>query len=346
VANIRTHNLAQFPRLHIDAALHVCNHLRVIAHAPPAHRHAERTRISLRVSILASGSTGNCTLLETECTTLLIDAGIGRRELQRRFEALGRARPERVDGILVTHEHTDHSSAVAQLARDWDCPAYLTEPTYREMQKMYDEDFSAQGLSKQTLKPGPDAASDGEPKPEQKSKPSAKTRIDHIQHIRPGMRFAIGDIEVSAFAIPHDAADPVGYSFRVNGTKVAIVTDLGYMPELVKHHIREADLLILESNHDLDMLKVGPYPWYIKQRVMGRTGHLSNTVVSEFLADCEVFDGRARYLVLAHLSEQNNTPDLARICAEEALGRRAPLFQYRGDLHIASQRTPLGPFEL
>ncbi len=92
----------------------------------------------------------------------------------------------------------------------------------------------------------------------------------------------------------------------MNGTKVAIVTDLGYLPELVKHHLREADFLILESNHDLDMLKVGPYPWYIKQRVMSRTGHLSNTIVSEFLADAEVFDGRARHLVLAHLSEQNN----------------------------------------
>jgi phosphoribosyl 1,2-cyclic phosphodiesterase len=94
------------------------------------------------------------------------------------------------------------------------------------------------------------------------------------------------------------------------------------------------------------MLKVGPYPWYIKQRVMSRTGHLSNTIVSEFLADAEVFDGRALHLVLAHVSEQNNTPDLARICAEEALNRRASEFAFRGTLHVASQRVPLGPFEL
>jgi phosphoribosyl 1,2-cyclic phosphodiesterase len=118
------------------------------------------------------------------------------------------------------------------------------------------------------------------------------------------------------------------------------------MPELVKHHLREADFLVLESNHDLDMLKVGPYPWFIKQRVMSRTGHLSNTVVSEFLSDTEVFDGHARHLVLAHLSEQNNNPDLARLSAEEALGRRADDFAFRGTLHIASQRVPLGPFEL
>jgi phosphoribosyl 1,2-cyclic phosphodiesterase len=146
--------------------------------------------------------------------------------------------------------------------------------------------------------------------------------MKRVEHIRAGEQFQIGDIEVNPFAIPHDAADPVGYAFRANGTKVAIVTDLGYMPEVVKYHLREADFLILESNHDLEMLKVGPYPWYIKQRVMSRTGHLSNEVVSQFLADAELFDGRARHLVLAHISEQNNTPDVARISAEEALSRR------------------------
>ncbi|HTS13799.1 MAG TPA: MBL fold metallo-hydrolase [Candidatus Limnocylindrales bacterium] len=262
---------------------------------------------------MASGSTGNCTLLETERTTLLVDAGLGRREMLRRFEALGRARPDRVDAILITHEHTDHASGLAQLARDWKCPAYLTEPTHREILKAYAD--------------------------------SPKTKIERVQHIHAGMRFEIGDIEVIPFAIPHDAADPVGYAFRTNGIKVAVVTDLGYMPELVKHHLRESDFLVLESNHDLDMLKLGPYPWYIKQRVMSRTGHLSNTIVSDFLADSEVFDGHARHVVLAHLSEQNNTPDLARISAEEALGRRSEAFAYRGTLHIASQRTPLGPFE-
>ena len=271
-------------------------------------------RISFRISILASGSTGNCTLLESGCTTLLIDAGLGKKEMLRRFETLGRARPEHVDGILITHEHSDHSNGVAQLSRDWKCPAYLTEPTHREILKMYE--------------PGP------------------KARIERAVYIRPGIRFVIGDIEITAFTIPHDAADPVGYCFSANGKKVAIVTDLGYMPELVKHHLRECDLLILESNHDLEMLKVGPYPWYIKQRVMSRTGHLSNSIVSEFLADAEVFDGRALHLVLAHVSEQNNTPDLARICAEEALNRRAAEYAFRGTLHVASQRIPLGPFEL
>ena len=258
-------------------------------------------------------------MLETEHTTLLIDAGVGRREFERRFKALGRSLPRRVDAILITHEHTDHSSAVAQLARFWRCPAYLTESTHREIVKMFT--------------PEPD-------------KPCRKATIERAEYIRPGEHFEIGDIEVSPFHIPHDAVDPVAFSFRTNGTKVAIATDLGYMPELVKQHLRMADFLILESNHDLEMLKVGPYPWHIKQRVMSRTGHLSNHVVSEFLADVEVFDAQARHLVLAHLSEQNNTPDIAQISAEQALASRPGVFAFRGSLHIASQRTPLGPFEL
>jgi phosphoribosyl 1,2-cyclic phosphodiesterase len=258
-------------------------------------------------------------LLETERTALLIDAGLGKKEMLRRFEALGRERPSRVDAVLITHEHSDHSSGLAQMAREWDCPAYLTEPTHREILKMYAED--------------PD-------------KPGKKAKIDRVEYVHPGKSFEIGDIEITPFTIPHDASDPVGYAFRSNGTKVAIVTDLGYLPELVKQHLRDADFLILESNHDLEMLKMGPYPWYIKQRVMSRTGHLSNSVVSEFLADADVYDGRARHLVLAHLSEQNNNPDLARISAEEALNRRPGEFCFRGILHIASQRIPLGPFEL
>jgi phosphoribosyl 1,2-cyclic phosphodiesterase len=118
------------------------------------------------------------------------------------------------------------------------------------------------------------------------------------------------------------------------------------MPELVKVHLRECDCLVLESNHDLDMLKVGPYPWVVKQRVLSRTGHLSNHAVSEFLADPEGFDSRARYLVLAHISQENNNPDLVRISAEEALRRRPAECAFTGEVLVASQHVPLRTLEL
>jgi phosphoribosyl 1,2-cyclic phosphodiesterase len=171
-------------------------------------------------------------------------------------------------------------------------------------------------------------------------------RLDRVEHIRAGQKFIVGDIEVSPFAIPHDAVDPLGYTFRANGTKVAIVTDLGYLPELVKVHLREADCLVLESNHDLEMLKVGPYPWHIKQRVMSRTGHLSNHTVSEYLSDAEGFDARARFVVLAHLSENNNNPDVARICAQEALDRRTGSAAFSGEVIIARQEAPIPTLNL
>ena len=270
--------------------------------------HAE-ARITLRISILASGSSGNCTLLETERTRLLVDAGLGKKETQRRLAVLER-KVDHVDGILISHEHTDHCTGLPQLARQWRATVYVTEPTEYEIRRI---------LPERTAK-----------------------RIERVEHVRPGQRFQIGDIEVSAFAIPHDAADPLGFTFRANGYKVGLVTDLGYLPELVKHHLRGADCMILESNHDLEMLKVGPYPWFVKQRVMSRTGHLSNHAVSEFLADAEGFDAAARYLVLAHLSENNNNPDLARLSAEEALSRRPGEAAFRGELMIASQHKPLG----
>lgn len=271
------------------------------------------TSIGFRVSILASGSSGNCTLLETGRTRLLVDAGLGKKEMLRRLAALGLAF-DSLDGILISHEHSDHSGGMAQLARHWRAPVFLTEPTLHEVRLNLSE--------------------------------TAARKLERIEHVRAGQRFTIGDIEVNAFAIPHDAVEPVGFTFRSNGCKVALVTDLGYLPELVKYHLRDSDCLILESNHDLDMLKVGPYPWYIKQRVMSRTGHLSNHALSEFLADADGFDGRARYLVLAHLSEQNNNPDLAQLSAEEALRRRPAEAAFTGELIVASQQTPLGPLEL
>jgi phosphoribosyl 1,2-cyclic phosphodiesterase len=274
---------------------------------------AEAGEIQFRISILASGSSGNATLLETGSTRLLFEAGIGKKELLRRMEALG-IPPEGLDGILISHEHSDHASGLPQLLRHWGATAYLTRGAHGGLQRSLPE--------------------------------SSARKIDHVEYIEPGRQFQVGDIQVTPFAVPHDAADPLGFAFEAGGVKVAMITDLGYLPEMVKQHLRGADCLILESNHDLDMLKAGPYPWQIKQRVMSRTGHLSNHVVSEYLADAESFDGAARHVILAHISENNNNPDLVRLSAEEALGRRPAECAFRGELHVAMQRQPLGPFEL
>jgi phosphoribosyl 1,2-cyclic phosphodiesterase len=252
-------------------------------------------------------------LLETDHTRLLVDAGLGKKETLRRLAAVGRD-VDRLDGIVISHEHSDHIGSLAQVLGQWRTTVYLNEATHTEVMRILPE--------------------------------TSHKRLDHVEHIRAGQRFLVGDIEVSPFSIPHDAIDPLGFTFRTNGTKVAIVTDLGYLPELVKVHLRDSDCLMLESNHDLEMLKVGPYPWHIKQRVMSRTGHLSNHTVSEFLADAEAFDAHARYVVLAHLSENNNNPDVARISAQEALGRRTGAASFYGELIVASQTSPLPTLNL
>ncbi len=267
----------------------------------------------MRVSILASGSSGNLTLLETEHTRILVDAGLGKRETLARLAAIGRE-IDHLDGILITHEHADHCSGLPQMLGLWKAPLYVTEPTMDALNRILPDTF--------------------------------RKRLQKAETIQAGQRFSIGDIGIHAFAIPHDAADPIGFTFRTNGTKVAICTDLGYMPELVKVHLRGTDCLILESNHDLDMLKVGPYPWVVKQRVLSRTGHLSNHAVSEYLADPDGFDQFARYLVLAHVSQENNNPDLARISAEEALGRRPTEVAFTGELLVASQSVPMKSLDL
>ena len=175
-------------------------------------------------------------------------------------------------------------------------------------------------------------------------KDSAGNRVqaERLELFSSGKAFSVGDIEVMPFTIPHDAADPVGFRFVTEGVRMAIATDLGFMAQNVKDQLRSCDGLILESNHDLEMLRVGPYPWSVKQRVMSRVGHLSNDALAEFLTTD--YDGGAAFLVLAHLSEQNNHPDLARVAAERALGMRQGLWGNR--LVLASQDEPLSTLTL
>jgi phosphoribosyl 1,2-cyclic phosphodiesterase len=240
-----------------------------------------REKAIVTVSVLASSSSGNCTLVATERTRLLVDAGLSRKETFERLNAAGVA-PESLTAILVTHEHTDHVSGVQAIARKLRIPIYLSRLTAP-------------------------AIPWGEHMPT-------------LEMFAAGASFTIGDIDVTSFTIPHDAADPVGYSLRAEGIKISIATDLGYLPESIGFHLRGSDLLMLESNHDVEMLKVGPYPWSVKQRVMGRMGHLSNDVACRFVRDH--VDSSTSTLILGHLSEHNNHPEIVRLMATQALNGR------------------------
>lgn len=248
--------------------------------------------------MLASSSAGNCALVATDRTRLLVDAGLSRRETFERMAADG-VSPESLDAILITHEHTDHTAGLQAIARKLGIPVYLSRLTAPAI-----------------------AWSEYTPK---------------LELFQAGASFTIGDIDVTSFTIPHDAADPVGFSFHAHGIRMAIATDLGYLPDSIRYHLCGADALLLEANHDLEMLKVGPYPWPVKQRVMGRMGHLSNEVACRFIR--EHLNSSTSTIILGHLSEHNNHPAIVEDCAEKALGGRS-LFTR---LIVADPRRATGP---
>ena len=184
------------------------------------------------------------------------------------------------------------------------------------------------------------AESDDEDEEEPAAKPDP-AYLPALQYFHAGTNFSIGDISITPFTIPHDAADPCGFVFESQSehVRMAVATDLGYMPPNVKAALKRIDVLLLESNHDLEMLRDGPYPWSVKQRVLSRVGHLSNSATAEFLA--RDYDGAATWIVLGHLSEANNDPSLALLSAEQAIGGRMTLLGNR--ILLAQQAAPLAP---
>lgn len=243
--------------------------------------------------MLATSSSGNCTFIGTDRTRLLIDAGLSAKETCQRLAAIGED-AAKLDAILITHEHADHVAGLPALSR-WikrharrDVPVFLTRLTAPTI------DWSG-------------------------------AAHEAVEMFQAGTAWTIGDVHVSSFTIPHDAIDPVGFTVSAFGVKAGVAMDLGYLPDSVKYHLRGSHFLLLESNHDLGMLKVGPYPWSVKQRVMGRRGHLSNELVADFIRDDLDYD--VRTLMLGHLSEHNNHPAIVEQLASAALDQR--LFETR-----------------
>ncbi|HUD73171.1 MAG TPA: MBL fold metallo-hydrolase [Dongiaceae bacterium] len=257
--------------------------------------------MAIRLATLGSGSGGNATLVEGGGVRVLVDAGFSCRRLVQRLRFVG-VDPASVDAILLTHEHGDHLAGAAAFAASFGAPIYCTRGTAAAA------GFAADGVTPVL--------------------------------VRDGEAFAIGTMQVRPFAVPHDAAETVGFVLEAGGVRAGYVTDLGHDPESVRSPLRGADLLVVESNHDVDLLRAGPYPEHVKARVLGRYGHLDNEASAAILADVA---GRAtRAIVLAHLSATNNQPALALAAARRRLGRGAHPVP---TLHPAAQEQPSPWFE-
>jgi phosphoribosyl 1,2-cyclic phosphodiesterase len=263
------------------------------------------------VSVLGSGSRGNCALVASSRTRILVDAGLSGRETFKRLKSLGE-RTEDISAILITHEHSDHVAGLQRLAKKLNVPVFMTAPTRHAWSRAV------------------------------RDEKGAIPELPRSEQFSAGRSFRVGDIEVMPFTIPHDAVDPVGFTFRTEGVKVGFATDLGYMPVSVRNHLTGCSVLMIESNHDVEMLRSGSYPWSVKQRVMSRVGHLSNDSLAEFFSND--YDGGAEYLILAHLSEENNHPERARLAAEQALNGRRRLWDR--PVLVASQAEVLQPIRL
>jgi phosphoribosyl 1,2-cyclic phosphodiesterase len=252
----------------------------------------------VHLTILGSGSAGNCAYLETDETRILIDAGFSLRQIRQRLATIGRT-PENLAGILVTHEHNDHIQGLGALSAKLHIPVYCNRPTQEAAQFQLD------------------------------------TRFD-CRLFATGASFEIGDILVESFSVPHDAQDPVGFLVRTNGVNIGFLTDLGHATKLVLDRVRPANALVIEANHDVKMLQDCPRrPWSLKQRILGRHGHLSNEAAAD--ATEQIMSSELRHLYLGHLSRECNRPELARRVVADKL---QTLGASHVRLELTSQNVP------
>jgi len=263
---------------------------------------------ALTLSVLGSGSKGNTTYIGNGRHGVLVDCGLSTKQILLRMESIGLAGAP-IDAVLITHEHSDHVGSARVLSKRLhkiyarDIPFYMTDGTHSRLQP--------------------------------------KVTPSHITIIDPGQVFAVGSLTVEAFAIPHDTPSPVAYAVEFMGVRAGVITDLGRSTTLVEQQLREMDIAVLEFNHDLTMLMEGEYPWSLKQRIHGSHGHLSNAQSADLLA--AALNERLKYLVLSHLSEENNTPEKAWT---QALSVLTAAGREDVELHLARQDTALQPLSV
>lgn len=257
-----------------------------------------RLPVPVSLTILGSGSNGNCAYIETDQSRVLVDAGFSLRQIRQRLASIGRV-VEKLDGVLVTHEHSDHVQGLGLLARKYGVPVYCNRLT---------RDAIGYQL---------------------------KTPFD-CRVFETGASFTVGDISVETFSVPHDAQDPVAFLVRAGAASIGLVTDLGHATRLVLERARGANVLVLESNHDVKLLQDCPHrPWSLKQRILSRHGHLSNEAAADAVQ--EIMCAELQHLYLGHLSSQCNRPDLARQVMQQRLDTLGAT-QVR--LNVTSQDVP------
>ena len=272
----------------------------------------------MRVTVLGSGSKGNALLIDSGRATILVDAGFGCRSLLRRLTAAGYA-PAAISALVLTHEHSDHACGALAAARKWSWPIFASKGTLSGLLR---DDASSE---EEAL----DEPADIEVKPMPRMEALAHDGTD------------VSGMHVRGFSVSHDATEPLALTIEnpMSGVRLGIATDLGYAPPTLTAAFAHLDVLVVESNHDVEMLRNGPYPAVLKRRIASRHGHLSNEAASAFAGSC-VHRG-LRHVVLAHLSETNNRPEIA-------LGRMTQVLRQRGwqgeTIAAASQATPTGPF--
>lgn len=240
--------------------------------------------MSMQYSVLASGSSGNAFYIETKQHSFLVDAGVSCKKIGELMEKIGRD-PANLDGIFVTHEHSDHIKGLGVMARKYRLPIYANEKTWKAMEGMLG-----------------DVATD-------------QKFVFGMETVK-----SFGSLDIESFGVSHDAAEPMFYIFRSEGKKLVLITDTGYVSDRMKALIAEADTYIFESNHDIEMLRMGKYPWNVKRRILSDVGHVSNEDAA--LAMSEVIGDRTKRIYLAHLSRDNNMKDLARMSVAQTLASR------------------------
>lgn len=235
--------------------------------------------MKLKFCSLYSGSSGNCQYIKTENTTILVDAGLSGKKIQQEIVNIGED-PKKIDALFITHEHSDHIQGAGIISRRFDVPIYANAKTWEAMSSVIGEIKSH----------------------------NIRIMDDIVE---------VGDLAVKSFDISHDAAHPVGYNIFYNNKKISLVTDTGCVNDNITNSIMDSDLLLVESNHDEDMVLIGPYPWPLKRRVLGEFGHMSNDTAGHLIS--KVVKRGTEIVLLGHLSKENNFPQLAYKTVENIL---------------------------